>query len=65
MKIIETVHLIAKQGLAFRGHDESLTSNNRGNFQEILKHMSKYDEELAFHLKKKNQIHVPIPKMRY
>jgi hypothetical protein len=54
MKIIETVHLIAKQGLAFRGHDESLTSNNRGNFQEILKHMSKYDEELAFHLKNKN-----------
>jgi hypothetical protein len=29
MKIIETVHLIAKQGLAFRGHDESLTSNNQ------------------------------------
>ena len=48
MKIIETVRLIVKQGLAFRGHDESLTSNNRGNFQEILKHMSKYDEELTF-----------------
>ncbi len=35
-KIIECVHFLSKQGLAFRGHAESFASNNRGNFKELL-----------------------------
>jgi hypothetical protein len=33
---IETVRFLAHQGLAFRGHDESQESFNRGNFLELL-----------------------------
>ncbi|XP_060203033.1 uncharacterized protein LOC132631474 [Lycium barbarum] len=33
---IRVVRLLVKQGLAFRGHDESKASLNRGNFLEIL-----------------------------
>ena len=35
-KIIEAILFCAKLGLAFRGHDESSESNNRGNFLEAL-----------------------------
>ncbi|KAL6516325.1 hypothetical protein OROGR_019630 [Orobanche gracilis] len=33
---VDVVRLLLKCGLAFRGHDESSTSLNRGNFLEIL-----------------------------
>ena len=36
--IIETVHVLAKQGIPFRGHDEDdKTSKNLGNFKELIK----------------------------
>ncbi|XP_027148735.1 uncharacterized protein LOC113749245 [Coffea eugenioides] len=35
------------QAVAFRGHDESLDSNNRGNFIELIKHVSSYYEKMA------------------
>jgi hypothetical protein len=45
--IIETILFLGKQNLAFRGHDESLDSFNRGNFLELLELRSKLmDEEI-------------------
>jgi hypothetical protein len=37
MTIIESVRLLYLQACAFRGHDESLPSNNRGNFMEMIR----------------------------
>ncbi|KAL9673711.1 hypothetical protein QQ045_029972 [Rhodiola kirilowii] len=34
---IEVVKLLAEQGCPFRGHDESMDSLNRGNFDAILR----------------------------
>ncbi|CAF4244083.1 unnamed protein product [Rotaria magnacalcarata] len=36
IKICSTLHLMARQMISFRGHDESERSSNRGNFLEIL-----------------------------
>ncbi|PIA40218.1 hypothetical protein AQUCO_02500131v1 [Aquilegia coerulea] len=33
---VDCVHFLLKQGLAFRGHNETTNSNNRGNFLELL-----------------------------
>ncbi|PIA59014.1 hypothetical protein AQUCO_00400101v1 [Aquilegia coerulea] len=33
---VECVRFLLKQGLAFRGHNETTNSNNRGNFLELL-----------------------------
>ena len=52
-KIIKTIHLLCKQGSAFRGHGESASSNNRGNFMEVLKLLSEDDGDLNNHLKSK------------
>ncbi|CAF1107795.1 unnamed protein product [Brachionus calyciflorus] len=42
-KIIEIVKYLAKQGLAFRGHDECENSNNMGNFKELIDWYSSRD----------------------
>ncbi|CAL8167632.1 unnamed protein product [Prunus armeniaca] len=34
------------QGLAFRGHDESGTSNNKGNYLELLQFLADHDEKV-------------------
>jgi hypothetical protein len=52
-KIIETIHYLARQGLAFRGHDETSSSDNRGNFLELIEFMSIYDDDLSNHIKNK------------
>ena len=39
----EAVLYLAKQELAFRGHDEPRTSLNQGNYREVLKVFSKLD----------------------
>ena len=41
--IAEVVLLCAKQDLALRGHREGPTSNNKGNFLEILNVVAKHD----------------------
>ena len=43
---IDTARLLLKQGLPFRGHDESLESNNRGNFKEFYDCLAQHDPEL-------------------
>ena len=42
----DCVLLLSKQGLAFRGHDESQTSSNRKNFLELVHFLSKYSKQL-------------------
>ncbi|PNF41545.1 hypothetical protein B7P43_G12310 [Cryptotermes secundus] len=37
-------------GLAFRGHDESVASVNRGNYIEVLNMLARYDSDLHNHL---------------
>ena len=50
--LIDTVIFLAKQELAFRGHDESEGSLNRGNYIELLYFQAEKDEKLSNHLKK-------------
>ncbi|XP_060190817.1 uncharacterized protein LOC132620133 [Lycium barbarum] len=53
---IRVVRLLVKQGLAFRGHDESKASLNRGNFLEILSfYAQECDKIRSFVLKKAPQ----------
>lgn len=40
--IFDCVLFLSKQGMPFRGHDESETSSNRGNFIELLHFLAKY-----------------------
>ena len=49
-RIFDSVGFLAKQNLAFRGHDESASSLNRGNFKEMLSVIAKYDSTLNTHL---------------
>lgn len=48
--IVSAVMFLGKQGLAFRGHDETSNSSNRGNFLELLHLLSDYDPDLKEHL---------------
>ncbi|XP_059635467.1 uncharacterized protein LOC132277645 [Cornus florida] len=45
--IIETVRFLALQGISFRGHDESSSSLNRGNFIEVLKYKAEGNDEIS------------------
>ncbi|KAG2539393.1 hypothetical protein PVAP13_9NG471214 [Panicum virgatum] len=40
---IDTARLLLKQGLSFRGHDESKESYNRGNFKEFYDCLAEHD----------------------
>ncbi|XP_062143933.1 uncharacterized protein LOC133851507 [Alnus glutinosa] len=44
---IDVVRVLAFQGVAFRGQDESVDSMNRENFLEILNLMVSYNEQIA------------------
>jgi hypothetical protein len=44
---IDVVRVLALQGIAFRGRDESSTLVNRGNFLEILDVVASYDKKVA------------------
>ena len=60
IRVIDTVILLGKQDLAFRGHESSLASEssvNLGNFLEILKYLAKYDDVIAAHLEKVEDEH--------
>jgi hypothetical protein len=43
---LRCLKFLLRQGLAFRGHDESEESNNRGNFLELLKFLASNSEEV-------------------
>lgn len=44
--LLRVTSLLGRQGLAFRGHDESETSENRGNFYETLDTLASTNEIL-------------------
>lgn len=44
---IASVRWLAHQGLAFRGHDESADSSNRGNFLELLELIAAHNPDIA------------------
>ena len=41
---IDVSRYLLRQGLSFRGHDESETSANKGNFMELLKYTAEQNE---------------------
>ena len=41
--LMDSIRFLGRQSLAYRGHDESLTSQNRGNFMELLKFLKGYN----------------------
>ncbi|XP_066381051.1 uncharacterized protein [Miscanthus floridulus] len=43
---LRCIKFLLHQGLAFRGHDESKESSNRGNFIELLKFLARNSEEV-------------------
>lgn len=49
-RFINAVCFLSKQELAFRGHDESRLSLNRGNYVELLHYTAEYDSLLRTHL---------------
>jgi hypothetical protein len=49
-RLVDVVCHLAQQELPFRGHDESKTSLNRGNFLELVSLLSKYDGVLEKHI---------------
>ncbi|XP_017604620.1 uncharacterized protein LOC108451442 [Gossypium arboreum] len=48
---IDVVRWLSFQGCAFRGHDESSGSKNRGNFLKLLSLLASYDEKVEDVLK--------------
>jgi len=50
--IFDVLIYLARQNSAFRGHNESWSSKNQGNFLELLKLMSKHNALLKSHLSK-------------
>ena len=50
--LLDIIRLLAKQNLALRGHNESASSLNKGNFLELVHHQAKYDPILQQHLQK-------------
>ncbi|XP_059630083.1 uncharacterized protein LOC132273067 [Cornus florida] len=44
---IDAVQWLTYQACAFRGHDESLQSSNRGNFIEMVKAFASYNDDVA------------------
>ncbi|KAH7652701.1 Ribonuclease H-like protein [Dioscorea alata] len=45
--VLDVVRILLVQGLAFRGHDESSSSKNKGNFLEILNWYAKRVEKVV------------------
>lgn len=51
-RLLDIALFLARQNLAFRGHKEDISSENRGNFLELVKLMGKYDPVLKEHCMK-------------
>ncbi|KDO39188.1 hypothetical protein CISIN_1g043976mg [Citrus sinensis] len=44
--VIDCIRFLLKQGLAFRGNNESQSSNNKGKFLELLRFLADHNEEI-------------------
>lgn len=49
-RFIDITLYLARQGMPFRGDDETLSSQNRGNFLELVELFSKYDSVIKLHI---------------
>lgn len=49
-RLINVITFLGKQELAFRGHDESKDSENKGNYLELVNFLAEYDSPLRCHL---------------
>ncbi|KAJ4432600.1 hypothetical protein ANN_21223 [Periplaneta americana] len=58
---IRAVCFLSNKGLAFRGHDESAGSSNRGNYIEYIDEVSTYDMSLKEHLEKSTVFRGTLP----
>jgi hypothetical protein len=56
--ILEVIRFLLLQALAFRGHDESSSSSNKGNFLEMIEWYKSKDKNVA-HLLRTNQMTSP------
>ncbi|PKU72827.1 hypothetical protein MA16_Dca020267 [Dendrobium catenatum] len=43
---VDCIRFLLKQGLAFRGHDESSTSKNQGNFLELVQFLAEHNKDI-------------------
>ena len=43
---VDCIRFLLRQGLAFRGHDESDNSNSKGNFLELLQFLADHNESI-------------------
>lgn len=48
-RLLDVTLFLSEQNLAFRGHREEISSENRGNFLELVRLLSKYDPVLKEH----------------
>ncbi|XP_076916240.1 uncharacterized protein LOC143575866 [Bidens hawaiensis] len=44
--VVDVIRFLLNQGLAFRGNDESISSNSRGNFLELVKWYCEHNDEV-------------------
>ncbi|GFQ96894.1 uncharacterized protein TNCT_25401 [Trichonephila clavata] len=51
-RILSTIKLLSRLGVAFRGHDEGQESTRKGNYLTCLDYLSEYDDFLKLHLQK-------------
>jgi len=57
-RLIDLTVYLARQGLAFRGDNESNSTNNRGNFLELVNLFSRYDSVLKMHTEHIGRVNV-------
>ena len=42
-RVVSTIKLLSRLGLAFRGHEEDQHSNRKGNYLTCMEYLSEYD----------------------
>ncbi|XP_076924071.1 uncharacterized protein LOC143586396 [Bidens hawaiensis] len=64
--VVDVIRFLSKQGLAFRGHDESISSNSRGNFLELATLYCERNDEVnkAFNSKSYGNNQLTSPKIQ-
>lgn len=62
--LLNRLDYLACQGLAFRGHDESETSSNRGNLLELLHRLKEYCPVVKKFLSGKQHVTWTAPKIQ-
>ncbi len=52
--------ILARLGMSFRGDDETSSSQNQGNFLELVELFSKYDSVIKLHLDAVKEKHLAL-----